>query len=169
MAADQRLLLLHSAIAEAFASLDLDQRIRTIAGAARHLEAADASAVLLRDDDEDALVIRAHEGLSDEYAKRQRIPMVAAQASYPGPDAHIVVDLRRRPRGDPALIRKEGLASVLSVPLTFSGSLIGALHVYTRDPARAFGAEDIEVAHILAGAAAIGITNSRLYADAVKQ
>ena len=169
VAADERLRLLHTAIAEMFASLDLDHRIRTMATAARHLQTAEASAVLLRDDDEDALVIRAHEGLSDDYAKRQRIPMAAAQASYPGPDSHIVVDLRHRPRGNPALIRKEGLASVLSVPLTFAGSLIGALHVYTRDPARAFGEEDIEVAHILAGAAAIGVTNSRLYADAVKQ
>ena len=94
VAADERLRLLHTAIAEMFASLDLDHRIRTMATAARHLQTAEASAVLLRDDDEDALVIRAHEGLSDDYAKRQRIPMAAAQASYPGPDSHIVVDLR---------------------------------------------------------------------------
>src|SRR3989442_13654690 len=169
MASRERLRRLHDATAEMTRSLDVGHRIRTAVRAARSLESAEAASLMLRDETSDALVISAQEGLSESYAARQRIPMDRARAAYRGPDEHIVLDLRAGPLGDAALIRAEGLAKALAVPLVREGDLIGALTIYTKDPERSFDEDDIEVAHILAAQAAIGITNARLFADALAQ
>jgi signal transduction histidine kinase len=71
--------------------------------------------------------------------------------------------------GDHPLIKEEGLAKLLSIPLFFQGKLMGALVSYAKDPKRVFQPDDIEVAHLLAATTAIGITNSRLYAEALEQ
>ena len=169
MASRERLRRLHDATAEMTRSLDVGHRIRTAVRAARSLESAEAASLMLRDETSDALVISAQEGLSESYAARQRIPMDRARAAYRGPDEHIVLDLRAGPLGEAALIRAEGLAKALAVPLVREGDLIGALTIYTKDPERSFDEDDIEVAHILAAQAAIGITNARLFADALAQ
>ena len=165
----ERLRRLNDATAEITRLLALDHRISAIVRSARELIGADAAALLLRDAKNEALEVRGHEGLSEAYASRQRVPMERARAAYRGPDVHLVVDLREAPLGDAELIRAEGLAKVLAVPLVREGELIGALSVYTKDPGRAFSDEDVDVAHILAAQAAIAVTNSVLYEEAVAQ
>ena len=164
-----RLRLLHDAIGEMLRSLELDHRLRAAARSARALLDADASAVMLRDDSGEVLVIKSQDGLSAEYAARQRVPWSVAVAQYRGPDEHLMLDLRQGPLGDRALIEREGLAQVLALPLVFNKELLGSLNVYTKDPARRFGEEDIEVGHILSSATSAGIANARLYAEAVDQ
>ena len=143
--------------------LDLDRLLPEIARSATALESADAASVMLASDDGSALRIVAQNGLSDEYAATQRVPMEVAKAMYRGFDAHLEIDLRERPLGDPALIAREGLARVVATPLVQDGALIGAINVYTRDPARTFDAVDVEILHILAAQASVAITNARLY------
>src|SRR2546428_566694 len=121
MASRERLRRLHDATAEMTRSLDVGHRIRTAVRAARSLESAEAASLMLRDETSDAFVISAQEGLSETYAARQRIPMDRARAAYRGPDEHIVLDLRAGPLGDAALIRPEGLAKALAVPLVHEG------------------------------------------------
>ena len=169
VASEQRFRRLYAAMGEINRSLDLDHRLRATVRAARELESADAAALMLCDAGQDVLVIRAHEGLSQMYADRQRVPLSEARTAYGGPDAHRIADLRTNALGDRELIRAEGLASVLAVPLAFDGELLGSLHIYSKDRARSFDAEDIEIAHVLAAAAATGITDSRLYAEAIDQ
>ncbi len=151
------------------ASLDLEHRLRNAVKSARDLLPADAAAVFLPNDEGDALVIRAHEGVSESYAARQRLPMDEVRAQLRAAGEHLIVDLPSGSVGDHALIEVEGLAKLLSIPLFFESRLIGALAIYTKDPTRSFTSDDIEVAHLLAATTAIGITNSRLYAEAVAQ
>lgn len=169
MASELRLRRLHDAVADINHSLDLEHRVRAAVTHARHLESADAAAVFLADQESGTLSIRAHEGLSDDYAARLRLPLAGMKAAFRGPDTHEVIDLRARGLGDPGLIRVEGLAKALSLPLMFEGELLGALNVYTKDPSRTFDPDDVEVAHILAGATAVAVVNSRLYSEAVEQ
>jgi signal transduction histidine kinase len=169
MPSRDRLRRLHDATAEMTRSLDLSHRIRTAVRAARSLESAEAASLMLQEEKGDALVISAQEGLSEAYAARQRIPMDRARAAYRGPDEHVILDLRKGPLGDAALIRAEGLTKALAVPLVHEGQLIGALTIYTKNAERAFDEDDIEVAHILAAQTTIGITNARLFADALAQ
>jgi signal transduction histidine kinase len=61
------------------------------------------------------------------------------------------------------LIRGEGLAKVLALSVAREGELLGALHIYTRDPDRDFDEIDRDLAHILASQVSVAITNARLF------
>jgi signal transduction histidine kinase len=169
MASRARLRRLHDANDEMLASLDLEHRLRNAVKSARDLVPADAAAVFLPNNEGDALVVRAHDGLSETYAARQRLPMEQTRALYRAAGEHALLDMPAGSVGDHALIKAEGLAKALSIPLFFKGTLIGALVIYTKDPKRTFEPHDIEVAHLLAATTATGITNSRLYGEAVAQ
>ena len=169
MATHDRLRRLHDANDEMLASLDLGHRIRNAVRSARDLVPADAAAVYLPNDEGDALVIRAHEGLSETYAARQRLPIDQVRAQFRRAGEHIILEMPSDSVGNHALIEAEGLAKLLSIPLFFKGKLIGTLAMYTKDPKRTFEPDDIEVAHLLAVTTATGISNSRLYAEAVAQ
>jgi PAS domain S-box-containing protein len=169
MAGRARLRRLHDANNEMIRSLDLEHRLRNAAASARDLLAADAAAVFLPNSEGDEFVIRAHDGLSDAYAARQTLPIGEVRAQFRAAGEHALIDLPAGSVGDQELVKAEGLAKLLSLPLFFENELIGALAIYTKDPKRRFGPDDIEIAHLLAATTAIGISNSRLYANAVAQ
>src|SRR2546428_151765 len=169
MLTKNRLKQLRDATVPVMRGLDSEARTRALVQAARGIEAADAAALMLRDDAADALVIVAQDGLSKAYAATQRIPMDRARAMYRGPDVHVVIDLASRPLGDAALVRAEGLATVLAVPIVDGDELIGALSVYAKDPARSFDEADIEAAHVVAALAAASVLNERAHAQVVEQ
>src|SRR5438067_10966030 len=169
MASRARLRRLHDANNEMSASLDLGHRLRTAVKSARDLLTADAAAVFLPDDEGDALVIRAHDGLSESYVAGQRLPIDEVRAQVRAAGEHIILDMPSGSVGDHALIQAEGLAKLLSIPLFFQETLTGVLVVYSKDPKRVFEPDDIELAHLLAATTAIGITNSRLYGEALAQ
>jgi PAS domain S-box-containing protein len=169
MASGARLRRLHDANGEMIRSLDLEHRLRNAATFARELLSADAGAVFLPNSEGDAFVIRAHDGLSQSYASQQSLPIDEVRSQFRAAGEHLILDMPAGSVGDHALIKAEGLAKVLSLPLFFEGKLIGVLAIYSKDPKRTFEADDIEVAHLHAATTAIGITNSRLYAEAVAQ
>ena len=158
-----RLRRLHEVTNEMLGVLDLDRLYATVADVARSLDTADAASLMIVDDDEDALVIRGHSGLSENYVATQRIPLSRARRHYERPGSLVVRDLRTAPLGDPTLIRGEGLAKVLALSLAREGELMGALHIYTRDPERDFDEIDRDLAHILAAQVSVAITNARLF------
>ena len=164
-----RLRRLHDANDEMIRSLDLEHRLRNAVRSARDLVPADAAAVFLPNSDGDAFVVRASDGLSEGYCAQQSLPMDQLRAQFRAAGEHVILDLPSGSIGDHALIKAEGLAKVLSLPLIFADKLIGALVIYSKDPQRTFEPDDIEIAHLLAATTAIGITNSRLYAEAVAQ
>ncbi len=141
---------------------DLDRLYATVADVARSLDTADAASLMVVDHEENALVIRGQSGLSEGYAKAQRIPLERALKHYQLPGSMVVRDLRTAPLGDATLIRREGLAKVLALSIVREGELLGALHIYTRDPARDFDEIDRDLAHILASQTAVAIINARL-------
>lgn len=158
-----RLRRLHEVTAEMLGMLDLDRLYTTVAEVARSLDSADAASLMVVDHDEKALVIRGNSGLTERYAKLQRIPLERALRHYQRPDTAVVRDLRTAPLGDLTLIRQEGLAKVLALSIAREGELLGALHIYTRDPMRDFDDIDRDLAHILAAQVSVAITNARLF------
>jgi signal transduction histidine kinase len=143
--------------------MDLDRLYATVADVARSLDTADAASLMVVDHTENALVIRGQSGLSPEYAKAQRIPLERALRHYQRPDSAVVRDLRTAPLGNATLIRGEGLAKVLALSIAREGELLGALHVYTRDPDRDFDEVDRDLAQILAAQTSVAIVNARLF------
>jgi signal transduction histidine kinase len=150
-------------------SLDLEHRLRNAVISARDLVPADAAAIFLPNSEGDAFVIRAHDGLSESYAAQQSLPVDDVRAQFRAAGEHAILDMPAGSVGDHALVKTEGLAKLLSLPLFFGSKLIGAFAIYSKDPKRTFEPDDIEVAHLLAATTAIGITNSRLYAEALAQ
>jgi signal transduction histidine kinase len=160
-----RLQKLHDVMNEMLGITELDRLYSTVADVAKSLDTADAAALMIVDHDENALVIRGYSGLSRGYAKSQRIPLERALRHYQRPGSVAVRDLRTAPLGNPTLIRGEGLAKVLALSVAREGELMGALHIYTRDPARDFDEIDRDLAQILAAQVSVAIANARLFSQ----
>jgi signal transduction histidine kinase len=158
-----RLQKLHDVMTEMLGITEPDRLYSRVADVAKSLDTADAAALMIVDPDEKALVIRGYSGLSPAYAKAQRIPLERALRHYQRPGSVVVRDLRTSPLGNPKLIRAEGLAKVLALSVAREGELLGALHIYTRDPARDFDEIDRDLAQILAAQVSVAITNARLF------
>jgi signal transduction histidine kinase len=156
-----RLRRLHDVTNEMLGIMDLNRLYATVAEVARTLDTADAASLMLVDHEENALIIRGQSGLSPEYAAAQRIPLERALKHYQRGSV-AVRDMRTAPLGNPALIRREGLAKVLALSIAREGELMGALHIYSRDPARDFDEIDRDLAHILAAQVSVAIINARL-------
>ncbi len=165
----ERVQRLQRASLELLGTLDLDRVEQATVDAACIIFKADAAAVMLPGADPEWLVIHAQQGLSDEYVRSQRVPFEAARRSYPAPYEPVIIDLVHAPLGDEALVRKEGLAKVLAIPLHREGKLIGSLNAYTRDVQHDFAQEDIDLASVLAAEAGVAIANAQLYRQALQQ
>jgi signal transduction histidine kinase len=158
----ERLRRLHEVTTEMLGIMDLNRLYATVAAVARSLDTADAASLMVVDHDENALVIRGQSGLSEEYAAAQRIPLDRALKHYQRPGSVMVRDMRTAPLGNPVLIRREGLAKVLALSIAREGELMGALHIYSRDPERDFDEIDRDLAQILAAQVSVAIINARL-------
>lgn len=146
-------------------TLNVDDALRVITREACVLMEAKMCSLLLVDETRDWLDLRASFGAGPDYISK---PRLSATESLVG-----IVVRRKRPTQvenvqtssryqnvDVAL--REGLVSLLSVPLVFSGQAIGALNVYTGQP-HSFSNEEIRILSALADLSAIAIEKARLY------
>jgi len=100
-------------------------------------------------------------GLSDEYINKGPVSALRsiAQSLEEGPVA--IYDVMDDPRIQyPNEARKEGIASLLSVPIVVGGNLIGAIRVYTSEPWE-FTLEDVNFVQSLAQVAGMAINMAR--------
>ncbi len=100
-------------------------------------------------------------GLSDEYVNKGPLSALRsiAQSLEEGPVA--IYDVMDDPRIQyPNEARKEGIASLLSVPIVVGGNLIGAMRVYTSEPWE-FTLEDVNFVQSLAQVAGMAINMAR--------
>ena len=100
-------------------------------------------------------------GLSDEYINKGPVSALRsiAQSLEDGPVA--IYEVMDDPRIQyPEEARKEGIASLLSVPIVVGGNLIGAMRVYTATPC-AFTLEDVNFVQALAQLAGAAISMAR--------
>jgi GAF domain-containing protein len=107
------------------------------------------------------LEVAASFGLSNEYIRKGPLSALRsiAQALDEGPVA--IYDVMDDPRIQyPQEARKEGIASLLSVPIVVGGHLIGAMRVYTSEPWE-FTLEDVNFVHALAQIAGMAINMAR--------
>jgi len=100
-------------------------------------------------------------GLSDEYINKGPVSALRsiAQSLDEGPVA--IYDIMDDPRIQyPNEAQKEGIASLLSVPIVVGGNLIGAMRVYTSEPWE-FTLEDVNFVQSLAQVAGMAINMAR--------
>jgi diguanylate cyclase (GGDEF)-like protein len=140
-------------------SIDLDEVLTRTLEAAGALEGADAALVLLPDPAEGKPVV-ATLGLSVEEAERHAITgppdgrlarSITMAYTYPQVEAE----------SENAVIH-----AGLAVPLPGEGAAIGYLTIFTRDPGRTFGPEDVRELEALALRAGPAIENARRFREA---
>lgn len=120
--------------------------------------------VMLLDEDKSELVIRATQSTSREYIRKPNLKLgesLAGKAISEGrPIA--VLDVKKTPEYRyPDIARKEGLCSLICVPLKLRDKVIGVLNCYTEKP-RVFNNEEISVLMAIGSHAAIAIENAKL-------
>lgn len=109
------------------------------------------------------LEIAASFGLSREYLDKGPVSAMhsIAESLKEGPVA--IADVSDDPRIQyPEAAQKEGIVSILSVPMITGGKIIGALRVYTAEPAD-FEMEDVNFVQAVANMTGMAIDMARLY------
>jgi len=100
-------------------------------------------------------------GLSDEYINKGPVSALRsiAESLEEGPVA--IYDVLDDPRIQyPNEAQKEGIASLLSVPIVVGGNLMGAMRVYTSEPWE-FTLEDVNFVQSLAQVAGMALSMAR--------
>jgi signal transduction protein with GAF and PtsI domain len=106
-------------------------------------------------------------GLSDEYLNKGPVSALQsiAQSLEDGPVA--ICDVMDDPRIQyPKEAQKEGISSILSIPIVFGGTVMGAMRVYTAEPWE-FTLDDVNFVQALAQIAGAAINMAR-YAKGLK-
>lgn len=146
-------------------TLNLDEALRVITREACDLMRARMCSLMLLDENQEWLDLRASFGAGDAYLKKPRLGVeesligVVVRRKKALQVANVQADSRYQ---NVELARRENLVSLLSVPLIFSGQTIGALSVYTAKLYN-FSNEEIKILSALADLSAIAIEKARLY------
>ena len=124
-----------------------------------------AATVRLLDAEQQQLVLRASYGLSEAYLKKgpTDIAHSGIDRQVLGGQPATLHDVRRDPGFQyPEAAEKEGLTSILSVPLAARERVIGVLHVYTAE-VHDFGAEEQSFIGAIANLGAQVIERTQLF------
>ncbi|MCL5104511.1 MAG: GAF domain-containing protein [Armatimonadetes bacterium] len=120
--------------------------------------------VMLLDENREELVIKATQSRSRAYTKKPNVKLsesVAGRAIIESKPITIR-DVRKTPGYQyPDIAKKEGLCSLIALPLSVKKEIIGVLNCYTAHP-HEFTDEEISLLTALANQAAISIQNAKL-------
>lgn len=105
----------------------------------------------------DELEIAASYGLSDEYLNKGPVSSLQSIAASLKDGPVAIYDVMEDPRIQyPDAAQKEGIVSILSVPIQVHGKLLGAIRVYTAEPWE-FTLSDVNFVSALAQIAGLSI------------
>jgi len=136
--------------------------LMTVEGIKTALDAK-GCALFLINRKKDELEVAASYGLSDEYLNKGPLSALRSIAESLDDRPVAIYDVTNDPRIQyPEAAKKEGISSILSVPIMPHGRLVGALRVYTSEPWE-FTLEDVNFVQALAQIAGVAIETSRLY------
>ena len=147
------------------ATLNLDDALNTVTREACQLMGGKVCSLLLLDDSREWLELRASHGAGRAYLKKSRLSVaesllgMVVRRKKPTQ----IENVQTSPRYQHAdVARREGLISLLGVPLLFGGEAIGALSIYTGER-HVFSNEEIHILSALTELSAIAIEKARLY------
>lgn len=124
--------------------------------------------IMLLTPDRKVLLHTAHHGLSKRYVRKGSVSAdISIAETLKGRPVTILdatMDARVQYREQ---AKKEGIASLLSVPVKLRGEVVGVLRVYTAQPRR-FTDSDLFFVSAVANLGAIALENARLH-DSVKK
>jgi signal transduction histidine kinase len=146
-------------------TLNMDEALRAITREACVLMRTRMCSLMMLDEGREWLDLRASHGAGEAYLKKPRLSVgdsilgVVVRRKKPLQVENVQTSGRYQ---NVEVARREGLISLLSVPLLFAGQATGTLNVYTGRPYN-FSNEEIRILSALAGLSAIAIEKARLY------
>ena len=157
---------LYNVTRAASSTLHLDEVLQVIAQSAAEVMQVKACAIMLAGDGSPLVDTVAASGLSEDFLSARRtyiekIHYITETLSSGRPT--IVTDTSQDERVQyPQVLRAEGIASILCVPLSIRGRAEGVICVYSGTPDQ-FVSSDAEFLSALASAGATAIDNARAY------
>ncbi|MFL6335243.1 MAG: ATP-binding protein [Pyrinomonadaceae bacterium] len=159
---EERLRTLVDASASLLGSPQTEVVLPAVLALSHRLVAADAYAIWRYSAADSVWAVVASSGLSEEYG-RDRIE-VTSDAMRPPEGPLIIEDVNTAPGLEyrRETYRREGIGSLLTLPLRAHGEVVGTLVFYYREPRR-FAETDVIVATALANLAASAVRTAELY------
>jgi signal transduction histidine kinase len=146
-------------------TLSVDDALTVIIREARTLTRAKMCSLMMVDATGEWLDLRAHDGAGPEYASKPRLSIaeslvgIVVRRLKPLQVENVQVSGRYQNVG---IARREGLVSLLSVPLLFGGKATGSLNIYTGEP-HLFSDEEVRTLSAYAELSALALEKARLY------
>jgi len=146
-------------------TIHLDEALRVITREACVLMEAKMCSLQMLDESQECLDLRASWGAGAAYIQKPRLSVaesvlgVVVRRKKPLQIENVQISSRYQSTD---VARREGLVSLLSVPLLFAGQAIGTLSVYSGQ-AHVFSNEEVRILSALAELSAIAIEKARLY------
>ena len=120
--------------------------------------------IMLLDEKRDELVISATQSLSEEYVNKPNLKVGQSISGQVVKEKRpiTVLNVTNEPGYMfPEVAKKEGIVSLLSVPMMIKDRAIGVINSYTKSEHR-FTKEEIDILQTIANQAAVAIENTRL-------
>jgi two-component system, response regulator PdtaR len=154
-----------SKISKAISSgLNLEEILRLIVVVTAEVMNSKVCSLWLLEENDQVLKIRATQSMNEEYFKERTLSMGEGVVGYVARENKpmMIFDVFKEPRyKEKELARKEGLISMLSVPMCFKEKVIGVINSYTSFPHK-FTKSEVEVLTTVANLAAIAIEHAGL-------
>ena len=121
------------------------------------------AAVRLLDEKRQRMELVASYGLSDRYVTKGPVGTDKSITEAMMGKAVSIYDVGSDPRATyPQEAAEEGIRSILSVPISLKGAVLGVMRIYTAEP-RSFTDDEITFLSSLAAQAALAMENARMY------
>lgn len=154
-----------SKISKAIASdLYLEDILRLVVTVTAEVMGSNICSLMLVDEKKNELVIRATQSISEEYNQKPPLKIgegVAGKVAKENKPMVIKDVTKEKEYKHKDIAKKEGLCSLLCVPLAVKGKVIGVINCYTSTP-HDFTETEIEVLTSIANQAAVAIENTEL-------
>ncbi len=154
-----------SKISKAIASdLYLEDILRLIVVVTAQVMGSNICSLLLIDEKGNKLVIRATQSVSEEYNKKPPLKIgegIAGKVAKENKPITVKDVTKEKEYKYGGIAKKEGLCSLLCVPLAVKGKVIGVLNCYTASTHNFTGTE-IDILTSIANQAAVAIENTEL-------
>jgi signal transduction protein with GAF and PtsI domain len=144
-------------------ALDVKKVLHLLVKTATNALDIKAAAVRLLDEKRQKMELVASYGLSDRYITKGPVGTDKSITEAMMGKAVSIYDVAQDPRATyPTEAAEEGIKSILSVPITLKGNVIGVMRIYTGEP-RDYSDDEITFISSLAEQAALAMENARLY------
>ena len=142
----------------------LDDILRLIVTVTAELLGSNICSLMLIDGKTNLLVVRATQSISEEYNKKPPLKIgegIAGKVAQENKAIAVKDVTKEKEYKHKDIAKREGLVSLLSVPMSVKGKVIGVINCYTSKP-RNFSEEEIEILTTIANQAAVAIENTEL-------